>query len=84
VERQAAERLYPDEVSTSQVHSLENLRGIPKEVNSKVHLSEIRKEWNRFYVENPNATQVELLQKATEIDLNYGNLFKPPVGRKGK
>lgn len=33
------------------MHSLDNLRGIPKEINSDLHLSKIRKEWNKFYKE---------------------------------
>jgi hypothetical protein len=72
--------LYPDAVTESEIHSLENLRGIPNEVNSDVHLSQIAKEWNQFYKANPEATQTQLLQKATEIDLKYGGQFKPPVG----
>jgi hypothetical protein len=73
--------LYPDEVTESEMHSLENLRGIPNELNSDVHLSQIAREWNKFYKTNPNATQEELLQKATEIDLKYGSLFKPLVSK---
>jgi hypothetical protein len=72
---------YPDEVTESEIHSLENLRGIPNELNSDVHLSQIAREWNQFYKANPNATQEQLLQKATEIDLKYGGRFKPPVAR---
>ena len=72
--------LYPDDVTESEIHSIENLRGIPKELNSNLHLSQIAKEWNEFYDENLKATQEQLLQKATEIDLKYGGWFKPPVG----
>ena len=71
---------YPSEVTEPEIHSLENLRGIPNELNSDLHLSQIAREWNRFYEENPNATRGQLLQKATEIDLKYGGRFKPPVG----
>ena len=80
VEQQVLNR-YPGVVSESEMHSIENLRGIPKEVNSEVHLSEIRKEWNQFYRENQMPTQQQLLEKATEIDMKYGSKFNPPVGQ---
>ena len=73
--------LYPDEVTESEIHSLDNLRGIPNKLNSDIHLSQIAREWNQFYKMNPNATQEQLLQKATEIDLKFGSQFKPQVGR---
>jgi hypothetical protein len=72
--------LYPDQVTASEIHSLENLRGVPKETNANVHLSDIAREWNQFYKANPYATRAQLLQKATEIDLEHGSRFKPPVG----
>ena len=62
-----------------EMHSLTNLRGIPKELNSDLHLSKIRKEWNRFYKEVPNPTKEQLLNKRLEIDKKYGELFNPPV-----
>ncbi len=77
---QQVQRRYPGLVSNSEVHSLENLRGIPKEKNNELHLSKIRKEWNRFYKTNPNPSKEDLLKKATEIDLKLGGEFKPPVG----
>jgi len=73
-------RRYPGEVTEVEIHSIENLGGIPNELNSDLHLKQIAKEWLRFYDENPNATREQLLQKATEIDLKYGGWFKPPVG----
>jgi hypothetical protein len=71
---------YPSEVTEAEIHSLENLRGIPNELNSDLHLSQIGSEWIQFYRANPNATREQLLRKATEIDLKYGGWFKPPVG----
>jgi len=62
------------------MHSLENLRGIPNEINSDVHLSQIRRAWNQFYRETPNPSKERLLQKASEIDKLFGSQFKPPVG----
>ncbi|SDD85892.1 hypothetical protein [Glycomyces harbinensis] len=64
----------------SQMHSIENLRGIPKgKVNGAVHLSEIRKDWNKFYKANPNATSQQILDHATEVDLRFGTNFNPKV-----
>ena len=65
--------------SYEEMHSLDNLRGIPKEINSDLHLSKIRKEWNKFYKEFPNPTKEQLLQKRLDIDKKYGHLFKPPI-----
>ena len=65
--------------SYEEMHSLDNLRGIPKEINSDLHLSKIRKEWNKFYKELPNPTKEQLLQKRLDIDKKYGHLFKPPI-----
>jgi hypothetical protein len=78
VEQQALKQ-YPGVVTDAEIHSLENLRGIPRRLNSELHLSKIRREWNRFYEENPTATRQQLLQKATEIDARYGSQFNPPI-----
>ena len=47
---QQVQQLYPGLISDSEMHSLKNLRGIPKDINSDIHLSEIRKEWGDFYL----------------------------------
>lgn len=78
IEQQVLKR-YPGLFNESEIHSYENLRGIPIEVNSDVHLSKIRKEWNKFYRTNPNPVRQDILDKATEIDNLYGNQFNPPV-----
>jgi hypothetical protein len=78
VEQQVQTR-YPGVVNDSELHSLENLRGIPKEINSDVHLSQIRKDWNRFYRANPNPSKDDLLAEATRIDDKYGSQFNPPI-----
>lgn len=78
VEQQVLKR-YPDIINESEMHSLENLRGIPKEFNSDLHLSKIRREWNVFYRTNSNPTKEDLLNKASEIDNKYGSQFNPPV-----
>jgi hypothetical protein len=68
-------------VLEAEIHSLQNLRGIPNALNSDLHLSKIRREWNAFYRTHPNATKEELLEKATEIDLEYGSQFLPPCNQ---
>ncbi|WP_137933964.1 hypothetical protein [Mesorhizobium comanense] len=75
-------RKYIGVISEEMMHSLENLRGIPRELNSVLHLSTIRREWNAFYRQNPTATLQKLLEKAEEIDRKYGHLFNPPIGKK--
>jgi hypothetical protein len=77
IEQQAARR-YPGVVSHDAMHGLDNLRGIPKEVNSDLHLSRIRKEWNRFYKTHPNATFEELSAFRKVIDGKFGSEFLPP------
>jgi RHS repeat-associated protein len=72
-------KLYPGLVTEGQLNSLENLRGIPAAINNDVHLSQIRMAWNDFYIANPNATIGQILNEATAIDRNFGNLFVPPL-----
>lgn len=78
VEQQVMTR-HPGLVSESEMHSLENLRGVPKDINSDIHLRQIRREWDDFYIDNAFPTKSQLLQKATEIDDKFGKKFKPPV-----
>ncbi len=79
IEQQALKK-YPGVLTENELHSLENLRGIPTSANAKTHLREIRKEWNEFYRQHPeHATKEQLLDKATEIDDKYGRLFDPPI-----
>ena len=78
VEQQVLKR-HPGLVTESEMHSLENLRGVPKPINSAVHLSAIRKAWNRFYKSNPNPSLQDILDQATLIDDQFGHLFRPPV-----
>jgi hypothetical protein len=83
VEQQVLSK-FPGVVTESEVHSLENLRGIPNELNTDLHLSQIRTAWNRFYkpfIESgTQPTQAQLLQKAAEIDAKFGSQFNPPIG----
>ncbi|MGA2404874.1 MAG: hypothetical protein ABSG91_24755, partial [Syntrophobacteraceae bacterium] len=77
---------FPGVVSEEEIHSLENLRGIPLDINTDVHLSQIRIGWNNFYkpfIETGTApTKAQLLQKATEIESMFGSKFMPPFGGK--
>ena len=78
IERQVLKN-YPNLFTEAELHSLENLRGIPKTINSDVHLSKIRVEWNKFYSSTPNPTRQQFLQKAKEIDDMFGSQFYPPI-----
>jgi hypothetical protein len=72
IEQQVLKR-YPGLFTADEMHSLENLRGIPKgDINSRVHLSQIRVEWNRFYEANPNPSR-------QEVDDMVGNWFSPRI-----
>lgn len=62
----------------AELNSLPFLRGIPNEINSNVHLSQIRKAWNRFYKSNPNPTRQDLLDQRDQIDQDFGDQFNPP------
>ncbi|OOM06322.1 hypothetical protein [Clostridium saccharobutylicum] len=80
VEQQVLKKTQTNNLFTQkEIHSLDNLRGIFKEINSDVHLWKIRKEWNRFYKEFPNPTKEQLLNKRLDIDKKYGKLFNPPI-----
>ncbi|WP_169713701.1 PrsW family glutamic-type intramembrane protease [Paludifilum halophilum] len=72
---------FPELCSWQEIHSYENLRGIPRELNPDLHLSTIRKEWNQFYKQfrgGPGPTKEQVLKKAAEIDIKLGKLFTPP------
>ncbi|MFB9691976.1 SpvB/TcaC N-terminal domain-containing protein [Amorphoplanes digitatis] len=78
VERQV-EKLFPGRFTTSEINSAENLRGIPNEINNTVHLSQIRKIWNKFYQAFPNATREQILAEAQRVDDMFGACFTPPI-----
>jgi hypothetical protein len=71
---------FPGLITEAAMHSLENRRGIPKELNSMLHLSIIRREMNTFYKRNPEMTVQKLFEQAAEIDRKYRKLFNPPTG----
>lgn len=81
VEQQVLRR-YPGLFTKEEINAYTMLRGIPKEVNSDVHLSKIRIEWNKFY-KKVDAGEIPLikdnfLNKAKEIDGLFGDKFLPP------
>ncbi len=73
---------YPGLLTEAEINSLQNLRGISGEINGALHLSDIRISWNNFYNQFPAGvipSRTQVLQKATEIDNLFGNLFTPPI-----
>lgn len=73
---------YPGLFTAEEINAYDMLRGIPKDVNSEIHLSKIRVEWNSFY-KDVNAgkipkTKESFLAKAKDIDSKYGSYFNPP------
>jgi len=85
VELQTLEK-YPGLFTAEELNAQASLRGVPKSINSEVHLSQIRKEWNAFYrqVDADAARGIPpsreaFLRKAAEIDQKFGKQFTPPV-----
>nr|WP_309506020.1 RHS repeat-associated core domain-containing protein [Streptomyces sp. LP11] len=79
IEQQVLKR-YPGLFTADEMHSIENLRGIPKgDINSKIHLSEIRVSWNDFYRTHPTATRQEILDQASKVDDMLGHWFSPRI-----
>lgn len=72
---------FPGLFKEAEIQAYENLRGIPNKLNSSVHLSAIRKEWNNFYKMIDKGlvepTKEAFQNKATEIDKMFGYLFNP-------
>jgi hypothetical protein len=76
----AVMKRYPGRLTWTEMHALDNLRGIPKgRVNDRLHLSVLRRQWERFYRNNPNATRQDLYDFAARMDKRYGKFFDPPV-----
>ncbi len=78
VEQQVLTR-YPGLFTESEINSIGNLRGVPTDINSNLHLSQIRRAWNQFYRSNSNPTREQILQQARQIDSQFGSKFRPPV-----
>ncbi|WP_245437170.1 hypothetical protein [Mesorhizobium helmanticense] len=78
-ERQILTR-YLGLVAEDEMHSLQNLRGIPKGLDDLLHKTVFRFEWNKFYRLHPQPTRQQVLDYVTYIDKKYGHLFNPPIG----
>ncbi len=78
VEQQVLKR-YPGLFTDAEIHSLNNLRGIPKAINPDLHLSKIRRAWNDFYRTHPHPTKQEVLDFASQLDKLFGSIFEPPL-----
>lgn len=75
---QAVQTRYPYfNVTNDQMHSLENLRGIPND-GSLDHTT-ITNYWVGFYTTNPNASFQEVMDFVKFIDDEFGHLFVPPI-----
>ncbi|MFB9981255.1 hypothetical protein ACFSQQ_19430 [Mesorhizobium kowhaii] len=68
-------------LSKKKINSVENLRGIPKDLNEILHLVIIRSENDKFYEKYPNPTERQILDHSTMMDKKYGHHFVPPVGK---
>jgi hypothetical protein len=77
IEQQILKR-YPGLFTTKEIHSLGNLRGVPRSSNPDVHLSRIRRAWNEFYRSHATPTKQQVLDFAAELDARFGASFQPP------
>ena len=76
IEQQVLKR-YPGLFSPEELHSLENLRGIPRAINNRFHLSILRRAWNAFYRTYANPTRQQVQDYTSRIDRRYGRHFEP-------
>ncbi|MBZ9979186.1 hypothetical protein [Mesorhizobium sp. BR-1-1-10] len=67
-------------VTEEEMHSLQNLRGIPKSLDNLLHNKIFRFEWDEFYASHPQPTRQQVLEYVEYIDKKYGHLFNPPIG----
>jgi hypothetical protein len=75
---------YPGVVTDSEMHSLQNLRGIPTgPVGTDLHQSKLRMAWDMFYQQmeamGRAPTKTELLNQARRVDDMFGGQFVPPI-----
>ena len=82
IEQQVLDR-FKDIFTFEEIQDITNLRGIPIEINSEVHLSKIRKIWDDFYADILDGiiepTKENFLKKRKEIDDLLGDQFKPKI-----
>ena len=84
IEQQVLKYYNEVDFTEQEINSLHNLRGIPKELDNKLHKSTIRIEWNKFYKENANPAKEQFIQKMKQIDEMYGNLYNQQFNEKGE
>lgn len=86
VEQQSMRRYKNAEITPAEMHSVENLRGIPRDRsgNPQIDVSGLRRDWNRFYRSNPAPTRAKLLEQATRLDERYGTHLDPEVRNKNE
>jgi hypothetical protein len=70
---------FPDLFTREEINSLDNLRGIPNELNNELHLQDIRDAWDDFYNSNPDPTRRQFFAKRDAIDREFGCQFNPPM-----
>lgn len=77
------QNLYPNlGILDGQMHSVENLRGIPNTATingQRVHTIITNYRWDPWYNAHPNATLQQIMDYAKEIDDEFGAYFVPPV-----
>ncbi|MCW1916977.1 zeta toxin family protein [Luteolibacter sp. GHJ8] len=79
VEQQMSEK-YGGPIPEEEMNSLENLRGIPIDLNTDLHLRMIRMDLNDLYSQFKGwPPKEELLRFARIIDQRYGHLYIPPI-----
>ncbi|MDX8468921.1 hypothetical protein RFM26_24740 [Mesorhizobium sp. VK23B] len=79
-EQQLLKRIL-DFLSEKRINSVENLRGIPKDLNEILHLIILRRENDEFHARYPHPTEQQILDHSTMMDKKYGHHFIPPVGK---
>jgi hypothetical protein len=75
-------KTWPGLFTPEEINELSNFRGIPHDINSTVHLSGIRREWDRFYDLHPTInppTRDQVINEMRRIDAMFGNQFVPPI-----
>ncbi|MCC2321357.1 hypothetical protein [Cellulomonas xiejunii] len=80
VEQQVMTR-YPGLFHKYELHSMENLRGIPQQLNRDLHLVQVRAAWDDFYdafaAAGRNPSRQEVFDHATRVDDLLGHHFIP-------
>ena len=72
---------YPGLISEAQLHSLENLRGIPNGALYRglpAHAA-ITQRWSKFYKQHPTASLSEILDHVKDLDDELGEFLIPPI-----